>query len=139
VGAARVLVVDDDSLFLHVVSRMLWHEGYEVFASGSAHEALQIVRSVGPVDLVLTDIVMPGMSGTELVREMATLSPQTPSVLVTAALIDPGDILEGVPVLRKPFSKRDLVCAVQTALSSNSTSTQFRTLPEMGSALNLCC
>ena len=118
--AARVLVVDDDALLLRIVSQMLWHEGYEVLASGSAHEALQIVRSIGPVDLILTDMVMPGMSGTELVHEIAALSPQTPSVLMTAVLIDPSGIPEGVPVLRKPFSKRDLICAVEAALARSA-------------------
>jgi CheY-like chemotaxis protein len=120
VGTARLLVVDDDSLFLQVVSRMLRREGYEVFASGSAHEALQIIRSVGPVDLVLADIVMPGMSGTELVREIAELSPQTPSVLMTAVLIHPSGVPDGVPVLKKPFSKRDLICAVEAAMARSA-------------------
>ena len=114
-------MVDDDALLLRIVSQMLWHEGYEVLASGAAHEALQTLRSLGPVDLVLADIVMPGMSGTELVREMATLSPQTPSVLMTAALIDPSTVPDDVPVLRKPFSRRDLISAVEAALARSNS------------------
>jgi len=116
--AARVLVVDDDALFLQVVCGMLRREGYDVFAAVSAQKALEIVKSVGPVDVVVSDILMPGMSGTELVRELAELSPRTSSLLMTAAPLSEVAIPpDGIPVLRKPFSKQDLICAVEAALA----------------------
>jgi len=69
------------------------------------------------VEVILADIIMPGMSGTKLVREIAALSPRTAGVLMTAALIDSTSVSDGVPVLRKPFSRRDLIRAVKAALA----------------------
>jgi two-component system, cell cycle response regulator CpdR len=108
-----------------LIARMLCRDGYDVLASGSAHEALEIVKGIVPVDAVVADILMPGMSGTELIGEIATLSPRTANVLMTAALNDPATVPDDVPVLRKPFSKRELICAVEAALSAKSTSTQI--------------
>ena len=119
-GTARVLVVDDDYLFLDVVNRMLLREGYEVLPSASPHEALETVREVGAVDVVLSDIIMPEMPGTELVREIGELSPRIASVLMTAGHVDAASVPQGVPVLKKPFSRRDLVCAVQAALARSA-------------------
>src|SRR4051812_26619516 len=101
-AATRVLVVDDDSLMLEVVSRMLHREGYEVLPAHGPQQALDLVRNAHPVDLVLADIRMPEMSGPQLVREMADLSPRMASMLMTAGLIDTADVPEGVAVLRKP-------------------------------------
>ena len=119
-GTARVLVVDDDDVFLDVVNRMLVREGYEVLPLASPHEALETVREVGAVDLVLSDIAMPEMPGTQLVREIAEFSPGTASVLMTAGCIDDASALHGVPVLKKPFSRRELVCALQAALARSA-------------------
>src|SRR5690242_8385552 len=101
---ASVLVVDDDSSFLHAVNRILLREGYEVLPSGSPHQALETIRNVGPVDLVLSDIMMPNMPDTELVRQIAEFSPRTASVLMTGGCVDATALPNGVPVLKKPFS-----------------------------------
>ena len=76
---------------------MLRREGYEVLASGSGHEALEVFRKHGLVDVVLADIIMPGMSGTKLVREIAVISRNTATLLMTAALNQPSGIPEVVP------------------------------------------
>src|SRR5436853_480342 len=119
-AAARILVVDDDSLLLDVVIRMLCREGYAVLPAHRPQQALDLVRSSHPIDVVLADIRMPEMSGTQLVREMADLSPRTARVLMTAGIIDATDVPEGVPVLRKPFRTRDLLAAVEAALTRSA-------------------
>jgi CheY-like chemotaxis protein len=114
---ARVLVVDDESIILDVCSRMLECGGHDVLQAMGPREALEIVRNDPSVDLVLSDIDMPDMKGTQLIREVAQLSPQTAGLLMTGH-INPGDVPDGVPVLNKPFSLQDLLSAVQAILSS---------------------
>lgn len=119
-GSATVLVVEDDHVFLDVVNRMLVREGYDVLRSASPHQALETVRKVGAVDVVLSDIIMPEMRGTEVVREIGELSPHIASVLMTAGHVDAASLPHGVPVLKKPFSRWDLICAVEAALARSA-------------------
>jgi DNA-binding NtrC family response regulator len=97
---------------------MLKREGYEVLSAERPRYALEIVATTSPVDLVVSDIVMPEMQGTQLVREVARLSPQIASVLMTGGVIS-ADLPIGVPVLKKPFTRQDLLSAVQEALESS--------------------
>ena len=113
---ARVLVVDDDSEILAAVTRMLERKGYAVLRANSADHALDIVRNAGPVDVVVSDIRMPGMQGTQLIREVSQLSRQTVSVLMTGAA-ELLDVPPGVSVLKKPFSMQELISAIQASLA----------------------
>jgi CheY-like chemotaxis protein len=75
-----ILCVDDEKISLHVRSLVLEKAGHEVIAAGSAVEALTILQSRS-VDLVLTDLLMPGMSGADLAREIKLTQPALPVVL----------------------------------------------------------
>jgi CheY-like chemotaxis protein len=75
-----ILCVDDERVSLIVRSRVLEKAGYEVIPAASGVEALEILRS-RRVDLVLTDLLMPGMTGQELAREVKLLKPEIPVVL----------------------------------------------------------
>ncbi|NCP04133.1 MAG: response regulator, partial [Deltaproteobacteria bacterium] len=66
-SAEKILIVDDEAGMQRLLARVLERQGYETITVGSAREALQIIEA-DPVDLVLTDIKMPGMSGLELLR-----------------------------------------------------------------------
>jgi CheY-like chemotaxis protein len=92
-----------------------------VLRAERARQALEIVRNSGPVDVVVSDIGMPEMQGTQLVREVADLSPRTESMLTTGGSIDPAEIPEGVPVLKKPFSIPDLI-TLQATLARSTQS-----------------
>jgi DNA-binding NtrC family response regulator len=116
--AARVLVVDDESIILRAVSRMLECGGHEVLPAKAPLQALEIVRNNPPVHLVISDIEMPEMKGTQLIREVAQLSPHTVALLMTGH-INPMDVPHGVRVLNKPFSSRELLSTVQATLSSS--------------------
>jgi CheY-like chemotaxis protein len=96
---------------------MLKCEGYEVLLADGPRHALEIVKHNPPVHLVVSDLMMPEMEGAQLIREVAQLSPQTAAVLMTGSAITPVDIPEGVPVLMKPFSPRELISAVQAILA----------------------
>ena len=76
-AAERIMIVDDDSLFLEIVTRILSRAGYEVLSAAGPRDALEIIRNNPPVHLVVSDVLMPEMRGTELVREIVRLSPRT--------------------------------------------------------------
>ena len=118
--AARVLVVDDDAMMLASVSKMLSRLGYEVLpASGPLH-ALEIVRTPPPVQLILSDVAMPELRGTQLVSEVFRLSPGTAGLLMTGDVVNPPDVPEGVAVIKKPFSTVELILAVHSTLAQTA-------------------
>lgn len=75
-----ILCVDDEQISLRVRSLVLEKAGHDVITASSAREALEILRSRS-VDLVLTDLLMPGMTGAELAREVKILCPSLPVIL----------------------------------------------------------
>jgi len=101
---------------LNVISQILTRAGYEVLSADRPRQALEIVKNHSP-DLVLSDIVMPEMRGTQLVREIERLSPQTLGVLMTGYF--PGNIPDGVALLRKPFTSQELIRAIEVALAQS--------------------
>jgi DNA-binding NtrC family response regulator len=119
----RILVIDDDEFYLDAVHRMLNRNGYEVIRAGRPDQALEIVRNSPPIHLILSDNQMPEMKGTQLIREVMHLSPQTGCMLMTGGVAKPTDAPHGVIVLKKPFSAQDLIFAVQAALAQSGSPT----------------
>ena len=78
----NLLIVDDDAGILSALRRSLRREGWNILLADSAQEALRIVDK-GAVDLVLSDHKMPGMTGTELLAEVARRRPETVRLLIT--------------------------------------------------------
>jgi signal transduction histidine kinase len=116
VGSPVVLVVDDEPGVRAVTERILRREGYEVLSAVSADDARLVVAG-RPIDLLLTDVVMPKESGPELVRSLARPMP----VVFMSGYVDeafaPGG---GAPpeLLRKPFTREQLVSAVASTLEA---------------------
>lgn len=107
-----LLVVDDESLVTDFLSFLLWREGYVVHATRTGSEALEATERVQP-DLIVTDLMMPVMSGLELAQALQRDEKRAaiPIVLCTAA---PGALTEEekrlfVAVLRKPYSPATLL------------------------------
>lgn len=113
-AAARVLIVDDDPAILAFSRSVLSTQGYDVISVSSGEEALRIVRGNPPFDLILSDFVMPGIQGPELLESIKQAYPSTALLLMTGYAPVP---LRGIPVLPKPFSARDLGDAVFTCLA----------------------
>jgi PAS domain S-box-containing protein len=124
-GAAGelVLVVEDEAQVRTIAARALADAGYRVLEADSGSRALEILRLNGTRPaLVLVDVVMPGMSGSDLAAELAQIVPGVP-VLFTSGYTD-GEILRrgllepGAAFLAKPFSPEQLVRAVQARIGA---------------------
>ena len=120
-----ILVVDDESYVLSVVCTVLRRAGFTVLAAASAEEALAIGdRHTEPIHLMLSDVVMPGLSGPALADRFAELHPETECMFM-AGLPDSPEILErilrrGRAFLPKPFIPQTLLTRVRELLPAPS-------------------
>jgi CheY-like chemotaxis protein len=119
----RILVVDDDAAVLDVACKVLRRAGYEVLAATGAEEALRIAgeQRDEPIHLLLTDVVMPEMSGRQLAERLREDRPDLP-VLYMSGYTEDQVILQGlrlaeVDFVAKPFTLQDLVNAVGEVLA----------------------
>jgi DNA-binding response OmpR family regulator len=116
--AERVLVVDDEPAIRDIVRRYLAAEGYEVAEAADGREALERVRSFAP-DLVVLDVLMPGMDGLEVLRRLRATSDVF--VILLTAKVEEVDKLVGLAVgaddyVTKPFSPREHVARARAVL-----------------------
>jgi PAS domain S-box-containing protein len=112
----RVLLVDDEPGVRTVVRRMLEHAGYEVLEASGGLEALAVLdREPVAIDLLLTDLVMPGMHGQELIARFLDRCPGTPVICMTGL---PGAPAVPATVVAKPFSSEVLMRAISSAIGS---------------------
>ena len=120
-----VLVVDDEEGLRSIVCRTLQQEGYGTLEAAHGAEALEVIeKAPSPVDLVVTDVVMPGMDGRELGRRLTQRWPRLPILYISA--YDVNDIFRrgsprsSAPFLQKPFPPEILVTSVRQLLGSTS-------------------
>jgi len=122
-GSVVILVVDDEPCVLNTVSCILAYAGYEVLYANSAENALRLAKERRePIDLLLTDVILGGLSGPVLAEEFARLHPES-RMLFMAGLPDNPEILEqvigrGRPFLPKPFRAPVLLQAIRTVLEA---------------------
>ena len=126
---ATILVVDDEVSLRQLLVRQLRSEGYNVVEAGYGLEALAVARSSSePIDLVLSDIVMPGMIGTELAQRLLAEHPGIRVVLMSAhtldPLVDPSGRPGNVPVLAKPFEGQKMLALVELTLNTTPATGQ---------------
>lgn len=114
----HIMVVDDEDLVRTLTARLLRRQGYLVSDVGSPRAALEQLRSrAEPFALLLTDVVMPEMSGVELAAEARQIDPELPVVFMSG--YDPGFLgnLEAPHLLQKPFTPAQLSETIQCALA----------------------
>ena len=115
----KVLVVDDEPGVLGLVAAALSLRGYEVQAETSPRRALELAKATPCFDLLVSDVLMPGMCGPELVRQFAQLSPATAFVMMSA-YIDNKQIPSSAGFISKPFLMTDLYSVVEKTLARRS-------------------
>ena len=115
----RILVVDDEIAVLKYMSMILRRHGYEVHTASDASTALQTAEQLlCGLNLLITDVVMPGLNGDELVRSIRQICPHVDVLVVSGAMQEGGKGLVNCPVLKKPFLPTALTTAVSEILSS---------------------
>jgi two-component system cell cycle sensor histidine kinase/response regulator CckA len=124
-GDETILLVEDETVVRQLVAEILENSGYTVMQAGDGPSALELLRRhSGKLDLLVTDVVMPGMSGPEVAQAVTSMRPGT-EVLYTSGYTDSaighhGVLEPGIAFLQKPFSADDLTRKVRTLLDHAS-------------------
>ena len=126
--ATRILVVDDESAVCRIVTALLERSGYEVVCADHAEQALQFMKEGLGYDLVLTDLMMPGMDGLTLLDQLCADHAGTPVVVVTAVHdihVATNAFRRGaIDYLLKPFDRAQLLSVVTRAVEHGRLRTQ---------------
>ena len=122
VGTERILLVEDEPVLLRMTTEMLRRQGFDVISAPDPEAALELA-GVEPFDVVVTDVVMPKMSGAELADRISETFPQTRFVFIsgyTHEVIDEARLGPTKRFLPKPFSSAELVDAVRGVLDASA-------------------
>lgn len=112
-----ILVVDDDEVMRQVLATCLRNLGYQALLAVNGFDALLIARNVPDIDLLLTDLEMPGMRGDELANRFGALHPEA-SIAFVSSSVDPIVTSEPYEFLAKPFTSAQLRDTVTRALKT---------------------
>ena len=115
-----VLLVDDQEFVLTPVALALQNLGYRVRTATSAKAALQILETE-PMDVLVSDVIMPEIDGVELLARAQTLRPTLPAMLMTGFVDGTRELPEGVVVLFKPFRPRELAFQIDQLLNARAS------------------
>jgi two-component system cell cycle sensor histidine kinase/response regulator CckA len=121
-----ILLVEDEPAILDITTMMLEQLGYQVLTAATPNKALQVATEcTGSIDLLITDVIMPGMNGRELAQRMQAIQPQIKCLFMSgyaAEVIAPEGVLEeGVAFIHKPFSMKRLAASVRQALERDAS------------------
>ncbi len=121
-GRERILIAEDDEAVRHLVEQVLRQAGYQVLVARDGKEAVSAVLGLGsPPDLVVTDVIMPGMNGIDVVRRLRLRYPSL-RALYTSGYLD--DVARGIALdpgkelLAKPFTASELLRRIRMALDA---------------------
>jgi DNA-binding response OmpR family regulator len=114
----KLLLVDDDPNNLKNLAYFLRTQGYNVYAASNGSEAAQLLQA-NEFDLVLSDVIMPGVNGLELLERVRSLVPELPVLLMSGAPLDQNEILErgAADFIMKPLELDDLLARVTRVLN----------------------
>jgi len=128
-----ILIVEDEAVLRESVAELLSDEGYQVLQAGDGKTAYDLVLS-RPVDLVLSDVRMPGMDGMALLAQLQQLAPETPVIMITAY----GTVQSAVSAMRsgacdyllKPVAFEDMLLKIERALEFHENARVQRVMTE---------
>jgi signal transduction histidine kinase len=123
-GTETILLVEDEDVVRRLVAEILDDAGYAVLEASDGASALEVARSHdGPLDLLVTDVVMPGMSGRDVAQAVTPLRPGLQVLYMSgytdSAIVHHGVLDEGTAFLQKPFSSAELTAKVRSLLDAS--------------------
>ena len=101
----RILVVEDDNLFLWTLNCFLQKEGYEVFTAANAESAIDVAQQQS-FDIVISDFHLPGLNGRDLIRKVRSVQPATKTILISA--YQPEEIENRDPALLNAYLNKPI-------------------------------
>ena len=119
-GSETIMIVDDDPMILGFIEEEIVQYGYKPILANNAEEALSLAQKE-KVDLLLTDIMMPGINGIDLAKKFAVLNPEV-KILFMSGYVCPSLAHQGIPeseyaFVQKPFAHNVLVKKIRRVLS----------------------
>ena len=123
-GSEKILLIEDEGAVRQLVQSLLTNAGYKVMAFDDVGHALRLSKSdISDVDLLVTDVVMPGMSGPDVAAQLARVRPELKVLYVSGYTEHPsiaeGQLPDRTTWLQKPFTRDELLSKVRTALNAN--------------------
>ncbi|HYC88144.1 MAG TPA: sigma-54 dependent transcriptional regulator [Thermoanaerobaculia bacterium] len=122
----RILIVDDEEVLRDVLDAVLRREGFDIIAASSGEEALSVLDSSEEIDLVILDVMLPGISGIDTLRAIRISNPHLPVIVITAFSSIDGAIdamKQGAfHYIPKPFKNEEVVLTVNKALEQRRLS-----------------
>jgi len=124
-GNETILIVEDEGEVRKLISKMLERQGYAILETSSGEEALLVCeRCKGPIHLMLVDVIMPGMSGSELAKASKPLYPEVKILYMSGytdeAIVRHGVLEKGVNYIQKPFTLEGLARKVREVLDKEA-------------------
>lgn len=124
-GSATILLVEDDEILFNFFRRLLSAKGYTLLAARDAEQALALdQRHEGPIHLLLSDVVMPGMRGDDLAMRLCARRPEM-KVILMSGYTEPSVRDHGIPApkaafIQKPFNTPHLLSQVRKMIGASS-------------------
>jgi CheY-like chemotaxis protein len=116
-----ILLVDDDDTVRLLIGEVLRHVGFSVIESASAGEAVRLFNEhQSAIRLLVTDVIMPGASGTELADQVLRLKPELPVLFVSGYCEDYRAAMRGFACIAKPFAPAELLARVRELLETST-------------------
>jgi two-component system, cell cycle sensor histidine kinase and response regulator CckA len=116
----RILIVEDETAVRKILEKVLTRQGYHVTSASTAEEALRLAKATEPFDLLITDVVLPGMGGHALSQQLAQAMPHLRVLFVSgyteSGIVNDGVLDAGVCFLQKPFAPPELLRAARQVL-----------------------
>ena len=118
---SRILLAEDGDDHARILTSVLKQNGFEVTRVSNGYEAYDALKATGPYDLLITDVMMPGMSGFELLAKLSEEGPLPPTIVLTSKQREE-DVLRGLnygalDYITKPFSPTIVIARVKRALA----------------------
>jgi PAS domain S-box-containing protein len=115
-----ILLIEDDDSVREIARRILTHAGYTVIEARYGSEALDLAANHPRIDLVLSDVVMPGLSGPEVVQRLRATRPEIVPLFMSGYAPESEGPLDGAELVRKPFTGQELLAAIRRAFDSHA-------------------